>query len=170
MNKKSFNLSKFISNITGNNPLDYMCDDKFLSDAHCSIMKLNDAISSIKSIISNRFYHLTDEHVINEKIGLMNAIAHEMSFLINQIRDTIKDCNKRRVEKGLNSYFPSLAKLKARDCDIDNKHRNNEISISKIILKLLKSDFFNNLKKHHGGYTSTERGLKNWCQQIIGIK
>lgn len=170
MNKKSFNLSKFITNITGQNPLDQFCDDKFISNADCSIMRLTDAISSIEIIIQTKYIPLKEEHLIMKKVGLMNAIVHEMTFLIHQIDGTIQDCNKRRVEKGLKSYSPSFAKLKSRNCNIDNKHKNNEVLISKIILKLLQSDFFDDLKKHHDGYSSTELRLKNWCQQIIGIK
>ena len=167
------NLFKFISNITGSNPLDCMCDDTFLSDAHCSIMRLISAVSSIEEILSNKYFYVTSnssEHLIMEKVGLMNAIVHEITFLIGQIRSTIQDCNKRRVEKGLKSYSPSFAKLKSRNCNIDNKYKNNEVSISKIILKLLQSEFFDDLKKHHDGYTRAELNLKNWCQQIIGME
>lgn len=170
MNKKSFNLSKFITNITGQNPLDQFCDDKFISNADCSIMRLTDAISSIEIIIQNNYMPLKEERLIMKKVGLMNAIVHEMTFLIGQIDETIQDCNKRRVEKGLKSYSPSFAKLKSRNCNIDNKDKNNEVSISKIILKLLQSEFFDDLKKHHDGYSRAELSLKNWCQQIIGIK
>ena len=170
MNKKSFNLSKFISNITGQNPLDQFCDDKFISNAHCSIMRLTDAISSIEARLASIIPFLQDEPLIIEKVGLMNAIVHEITFLIGQIRSTIQDCNKRRVEKGLKSYSPSFAKLKSRNCNIDNKYKNNEVSISKIILKLLQSEFFDDLKKHHDGYTRAELNLKNWCQQIIGME
>lgn len=170
MNKKSFNLSKFISNITGQNPLDQICDDKFISNAHCSIMRLTDAISSIEIIIQTKYIPMKEEHIIMEKVGLMNAIVHEMTFLIGQIKSTIQDCNKRRVEKGLKSYSPSLAKLKSRNCNIENEYKDNEVSISKIILKLLQSEIFEDLKKHHDGYSSTELNLKNWCQQIIGMK
>ena len=150
-----------------------MCDDTFLSDAHCSIMRLISAVSSIEEILSNKYFYVTSnssEHLIMEKVGLMNAIVHEMTFLIHQIDGTIQDCNKRRVEKGLKSYSPSFAKLKSRNCNIDNKYKNNEVSISKIILKLLQSEFFDDLKKHHDGYSSTELRLKNWCQQIIGME
>lgn len=170
MNKKSFNLSKFITNITGQNPLDQFYDDKFISNAHCSIMRLTDAISSIEIIIQTKYIPLKDEHLIMEKVGLMNAIVHEITFLIGQIKSTIQDCNKRRVEKGLKSYSPSLAKLKSRNCNIENKYKDNEVLISKIILKLLQSEIFEDLKKHHDGYSSTELSLKNWCQQIIGMK
>ena len=97
MNKKSFNLSKFITNITGQNPLDQFCDDKFISNAHCSIMRLTDAISSIEARLASIIPFLQDEPLIIEKVGLMNAIVHEMTFLIGQIRRTIQDCNKRRV-------------------------------------------------------------------------
>ena len=170
MNKKSFNLSKFISNITGQNPLDQICDDKFISNAHCSIMRLTDAISSIEIIIQTNYIPLKEEHLIMEKVSLMNGIVHEMTVLIGQIKSTIQDCNIRRVEKGLKSYSPSFAKLKSRNCNIDNKYKNNEVSISKIILKLLQSEFFDDLKKHHDGYSRAELTLKNWCQQIIGMK